>query len=117
MEIIPVIDLMHGQVVHAKQGQRQNYLPLQSILCNGSAPLYVVKALLELYPFTTVYIADIDAIQGVGNHFELITAMITKFPHINFWIDNGVRQAHEISVHINNFYPVIGTENIENLAT
>src|SRR4051812_2954636 len=114
MEIIPVIDLMHGQVLHAKQGQRQNYLPLQSILCNGSAPFDVLKALLELYPFTTVYIADIDAIQGVGNHLELIKAMATEFVRINFWVDNGVRQAHEVSVQTNNLCPVIGTENIEN---
>ncbi|HSI42901.1 MAG TPA: HisA/HisF-related TIM barrel protein [Methylotenera sp.] len=117
MEIIPVIDLMHGQVVHAKQGQRQNYLPLQSTLCIGSAPFDVLIALLELYPFKTIYIADIDAIQGVGNHSELITAITKDFPRINFWLDNGIRQAHEISVQTNNLCAVMGTENIENLAT
>ncbi len=117
MEIIPVIDLMHGQVVHAKHGQRESYQPLQSLLCAGSAPLEVLKALLELYPFTTIYIADIDAIQGLGNHFEIISSMAIEYPHINFWLDYGIRQVNEISlINKRNIRLVIGTENMEDFA-
>ena len=118
MEIIPVIDLMQGQVVHAKHGQRQNYQPIQSLLCTGSAPLKVLNALLELYPFTTVYMADIDAIQDKGNHWALINTLALTFPHINFWVDNGIRSITQTAtIYQKNILPVIGTENIENTLT
>ncbi|MBA3697114.1 MAG: hypothetical protein H0W85_10285 [Methylotenera sp.] len=117
MEIIPVIDLMHGQVVHAKQGQRQNYQPIQSLLCASSAPLDVLNALLELYPFTTIYIADIDAIQGLGTHFELINIIASQFPYIDFWVDNG-HQAKVVSqLAMQNIHLVIGTENMNDIST
>ena len=80
MEIIPVIDLMHGQVVHARMGQRQHYQPIQSLLCSSSTPIDIVNALLELYPFERLYIADLNAIQGKGNHFQTIQALIDEFP-------------------------------------
>ena len=51
MNIIPVLDLKAGQVVHAKHGNRQNYLPIQSALSDSSEPLTVVRALQSLYPF------------------------------------------------------------------
>ena len=84
MEIIPVIDLMAGHVVHARFGNRQHYQPIQSLLCNSSKPVDIIQALLELYPFKTIYIADIDAIQGPDNHFELVVALagITRLERI-----------------------------------
>ena len=78
MEIIPVIDLMHGQVVHARMGQRQHYQPIQSLLCSSSAPIDVVSALLELYPFERMYIADLDAITGQGDHLATILHIQTQ---------------------------------------
>ena len=45
MQIIPVLDLMHGCVVHAVKGQRDRYKPVQSILTASSAPLDVARCL------------------------------------------------------------------------
>jgi phosphoribosylformimino-5-aminoimidazole carboxamide ribotide isomerase len=70
VKLIPVVDLLNGEVVHARKGQRSHYLPLQSSLCQGTQPETVVGALLDLYPFRTLYIADLDAIQRRGSHAD-----------------------------------------------
>src|SRR5215471_11081379 len=72
LELIPVVDLLGGQVVHARKGQRSHYLPLESGLCGGSEPETIVGALLDLHPFQTLYIADLDAIQRRGSHVDAI---------------------------------------------
>jgi len=115
MHIIPVIDLLNGQVVHAKRGDRQNYLPIQSSLCPSSEPRHVLNALLELYPFNCVYIADINAIQKNGDHFELVNDLKKAYPEIDFWLDAGfdsiagIQRASGLSI-------VLGTESLRDLA-
>ena len=44
MILIPVIDLMHGQVVRAVRGDRHAYRPIVSALCDGSDPVTVARA-------------------------------------------------------------------------
>ena len=96
MDIIPVIDLMHGQVVHARRGERQNYAPVQSALCASSAALDVVDAMLALYPFRRIYIADIDAIQQRGHHRPLVAAIRARHPQLDIWLDAGITHAEEL---------------------
>lgn len=116
MLIIPVIDLKQGKVVHARHGNRADYKPIDSLICNSSAPHQVIDAFLELYPFSTLYIADIDAITGVGSHFELIQTLATDFPQVTFWLDCGIRQMNHRALHIGqNIRPVVGSESMENL--
>lgn len=116
MEIIPVIDLMHGQVVHARMGQRQHYQPIQSLLCSSSTPIDIVNALLELYPFERLYIADLNAIQGQSNHFQTIQALIDEFPRIEIWLDSGIACVDDLqdfkNLHVTH---VIGSENITSI--
>ncbi len=95
LDIIPVLDLMHGQVVHARAGNRDQYAPLQSKLAPDSAPATVLQGLLALHPFTRVYIADLDAIRGIGNNAEAIIALQHAFPQLEFWLDAGVRAAFD----------------------
>lgn len=116
MQIIPVIDLMQGQVVHAKFGLRSQYQPIQSNLCNNSSPLAVVEALLKLYPFHTLYIADLDAILGVGHHTEVIEIIAETYPELTVWLDSGTRQANHFAPYKSHKIKiVIGSENITNL--
>ena len=49
-----------------------------------------IAGLMRLHPFTTVYIADLDAIDGRGDHDDLIDALTMAWPHVEFWIDNGI---------------------------
>lgn len=91
LQIIPVIDLMGGIVVHARQGQRRNYKAIDSVLCQSSEPEEFVAELLDFYPFKTIYLADLDAITlGVLN-IDLYSALIEAFPKVEFCIDAGVK--------------------------
>lgn len=90
MEIIPVIDLLNQQVVHARRGEREHYRPIQSTLCTSSAPLEIIAAMLELYPFEHLYIADLDAIQKRGHHDGLISQIRQRYPHLGIWLDTGI---------------------------
>ena len=93
MDIVPVIDLMGGQVVRARAGERQLYRPLRSILAASSAPVEVVEGLLALHPLRHLYIADLDAIARAGEHHGLIRDLHARFPAIELWVDAGFRDA------------------------
>jgi phosphoribosylformimino-5-aminoimidazole carboxamide ribotide isomerase len=93
MQVIPVIDLLQGQVVHARKGLRENYRAIESSLCQGSDAIDIVAALLAVFPFTTLYIADLDAIQNNGNNFNLINELQKNFPTLHLWIDAGITDA------------------------
>jgi len=90
VEIIPVIDLMGGIVVHARRGERHNYQPLSSPLCNGCQPVDVVAGYLAVHPFSTVYVADLDAITGKGDSGSIVAQLRQRFTEMNFWVDNGL---------------------------
>lgn len=90
MQVIPVIDLKGGQVVHARRGERHSYAPVRSALCAGSEPIEVVTAFLRVHDFMTFYVADLDAIQGLGDHGDIIAALGRTFPDRRFWVDNGL---------------------------
>jgi phosphoribosylformimino-5-aminoimidazole carboxamide ribotide isomerase len=50
----------------------------------------VVGGYLTVYPFSTVYIADLDAITGKGNSGPVIARLRQQFPDLCFWVDNGL---------------------------
>lgn len=117
LQVIPVIDLKLGQVVHAKQGQRAIYQPNKSILTSSSDVFSTVEGLLKLYPFRTIYIADIDAISNTGNHYGQIELLSKMYPHVVWWVDNGVRNvdARILYAPQANIRKVFGSENIHTL--
>jgi phosphoribosylformimino-5-aminoimidazole carboxamide ribotide isomerase len=125
LEIIPVIDLLDGQVVHARRGDRQHYQPIQSSLCNGSEPLTILQALLELYPFDQLYIADLNAIQkrseSYHSNYQIIESIIHHFPNLKLWVDAGIGCNLELSLWSKlHSKLVFGSENfsgIENFLT
>ena len=89
-ELIPVIDLMGGLVVHARAGDRDSYRPLAGSLVAASAePAEVVRGLLALHPFRTLYIADLDSIRKQGDHKTTIFALRRAFPELALWVDAG----------------------------
>ncbi len=113
MQLIPVIDLLNDMVVHAKKGDRKNYQPIQSTLCHSSEPIDVVKALLELYPFERIYIADLDAITGQGSHANTIKCIQEKYPALEIWLDAGIGNVNHLHAWSNmKLTHVIGSESI-----
>ena len=112
MKLIPVIDLMHARVVTAKRGERHAYAPSDTPLCRSSNPFDVTSALLDLYPFDTLYIADLDAIRGQGSNLELIHNLCRDHPDIEYWVDDGLVEPQRLSRFAR---PVIGSESLPDM--
>ncbi len=113
MDVVPVIDLMGNQVVRAKMGQRHLYAPIQTPLAASSAARDVISGFLGLSPFKTIYIADLDAIEGRAPQDELISNLQAAFPGLTFWIDCGVQspQAADAWLDSQKANLVIGSES------
>ena len=93
MEIIPVLDLKGGAVVRARMGQRHLYAPIATPLAATSDPLDVARGLLAVYPFTTLYVADLDAIEGRGDNSAALRQINLGCPGVSLWVDNGIADA------------------------
>ncbi|WP_459993134.1 HisA/HisF-related TIM barrel protein [Methylosoma difficile] len=111
MKVIPVLDLKDGVVVHARCGNRALYQPINTPLCASADVFLVLAAFLELYPFDTFYLADLNAITGQGDHRALISEVLAKFPGITFWVDCGYQR---YQAHPTNYLPVLGSECFSN---
>jgi HisA/HisF family protein len=92
MEVIPVLDLRDGAVVHAKMGRRAQYRPIKTPLATTSDPVDVARGLLSLYAFETFYIADLDAIERKGDNDTVLKGLRSAFPQLTFWVDNGLAE-------------------------
>lgn len=75
MRIIPVIDLMKGEVVQAIRGDRANYRPVQSVLARDAQPLSVARAIQDATGCDEFYIADLDAIMGGQPQWNVVREM------------------------------------------
>ena len=88
MRVIPVIDLLGGQVVRGIAGRREEYRPIESKIAADARPLTVARALVEQFGFDTVYVADLDAIMhgkpDVRAWSEIAGA------GLKLWLDAGV---------------------------
>jgi phosphoribosylformimino-5-aminoimidazole carboxamide ribotide isomerase len=115
--IIPVIDLMGGKVVHAQGGRRDQYQPLTSQLTSSVYPNAVIKQLLKWYPFTNIYIADLDAIE-IGKIDKAFYLQLHQlFPKLTIWLDAGIRTLNDWKCwcDIPNIKPVLGSETLQDL--
>jgi len=114
MDIIPVIDIMNGVAVHAKEGRREHYRPLRSVLCSSAEPKAVVLGLLRLYPFKRIYLADLDALMGKAPQTALAADLGRSFPEIEFWIDRGLPSPGDLpfSPSETNARSVVGSESL-----
>lgn len=105
---------MGGEVVRAYAGRRHEYKPLKSMLSASSHPKAVVEGLLALYPFRRIYIADLDAILGRGNHRGVLEALRQAFPDLEFWVDGGFADAVAAKAwqDLDLGRPVLGSESL-----
>jgi phosphoribosylformimino-5-aminoimidazole carboxamide ribotide isomerase len=93
MLIIPVLDLLKGQVVRGVAGRRQNYRPIASKLTPSAAPLEVAAAFQEHFGLSLLYLADLDAIGGSPPALDIYQALQEKGFHL--WVDAGLRLARQ----------------------
>ena len=113
MLVIPVVDLVGGQVVHARTGERDAYRPIVSPLSRTSDPVDVVGGLLTLHPFTTLYVADLDSILRRGDNGGTLRRLRTAFPALRLWIDNGAEDLPALAAILDGDLgvPIVGSES------
>ena len=101
-------------VVHAREGRRAEYAPIQSNLCKGANPETIMAALLGLHPFRTFYFADLDAIQREGGNADVIGRLHDRHPAVEFWIDAGIADEDRLKAWVadGTGRAVIGSESL-----
>jgi phosphoribosylformimino-5-aminoimidazole carboxamide ribotide isomerase len=93
LTLIPVVDLLQGQVVRAVRGDRKSYRPIVSALCASSDPVTVARILCEHCAARQLYVADLDALQGGPVQIAVLTDVLEALPHIELWLDVGLADA------------------------
>lgn len=93
MNLIPVIDLLHGQVVRAQRGDRKSYRPIVSPLCGSSDPVTVARVLVRHCASSRLYVADLDALQGGAVQVDALRDILQALPEVELWVDAGFADA------------------------
>lgn len=109
IEVIPVLDIMNGLVVHAYAGRRDEYKPLKNSSVIEKPDPYLALRTFKEMGFRTVYIADLDAIMNRGENSRIINeAARLGFKVITDVGKKGLRLKDTDKIDY-----VIGTEYIE----
>ena len=119
MLLVPVIDLMHGQVVRAQRGDRRTYRPIVSGLCGGSDPVTLACALCRHCDSRQLYAADLDALMGGELQYDAVRAVLQAMPELELWLDAGFADAavadsarERIGAGAQRVVPVFGSESL-----
>lgn len=120
--VIPVIDLKDGLVVHARAGKlahagkRAEYRPLATPFGPPHDPVAIARALLAITFSRTLYVADLDAILGSGDNFDLCRQLADAFPDTALWIDAGFSELTDCARWLPlGITLVVGSESIASL--
>lgn len=114
--IVPVIDLKGGVVVHARAGKRADYKPIETPLGPAEDPIAIARSLIVATLSPVLYIADLDAIEGIGNHFELCRQLADALPGAALWIDAGFSDVSDCAFWLPlGATLVIGSESLDDL--
>ena len=113
MNIIPAIDLKKGKVVRAVQGNRASYKPIDLVTTYSSNPITFIKALIIKYKPSTIYLADLDLLDGDGNNIDIIYKIANMFRNKIFWVDVGAKKVKKLN--IKNITPILCSESCEDI--
>ena len=116
MDAIPVLDLMGGQVVQGLRGEREAYKAVRSGLVAGSEPLVIAQALCRACGGRALYVADLDAIGGTGDHLETIRDIVGRLG-AEPWVDAGVsdEEAAARLLEAGAARVIVGTETLSDI--
>lgn len=93
MRIIPVIDILNGQVVRGVAGRRSEYRTVESVLTTATDPLSIAIAFREQLGLTTIYVADLDAIVQARPNWQIYEELAAH--GFMTWIDAGLRHVDD----------------------
>jgi phosphoribosylformimino-5-aminoimidazole carboxamide ribotide isomerase len=111
--ILPVLDVMQGQIVRGIAGRRDEYRPIVSNLAPSAEPLAVARAFREQFGFEEFYLADLDAIRGGNPALEVYRLL--QGEGLRLWIDAGIHTSHDavlesLAVHASSI--IVGLESV-----
>jgi phosphoribosylformimino-5-aminoimidazole carboxamide ribotide isomerase len=90
VRVIPVIDLKDATAVHAVRGERERYRPVHSVIAGDDGdPLALARAFRSELGLDELYVADLDAIRGVGEHRATLAALARE---ARVMVDAGVSE-------------------------
>jgi phosphoribosylformimino-5-aminoimidazole carboxamide ribotide isomerase len=92
VRLIPVLDVLHGEVVRGISGRRSEYRSIVSQLTLSLDPVEVARALIETFHPAELYLADLDAIGGAPPAIAVYQAIRELGPRL--WVDAGIRDAN-----------------------
>lgn len=103
-------------MVQGLRGERQHYRAVQSGLVAGCDPLAVARALCRECDGRALYVADLDAIAGAGDHREVVRELRERLA-AEPWVDAGVSDAEAASrlLEAGAARVVVGTETLPDL--
>lgn len=119
LQLVPVVDLMRGQVVRGMGGKRESYQPVRSALCGTSDPLAVARTLCAHCDATVLYVADLDALMGGSVQHAVLATLLEGLPGVRLWLDAGfgdvggalaVREA--LGRHGERMMPILASESL-----
>jgi len=123
MTLIPVIDLLKGQVVRGVRGDRQAYRPIESALCASSDPVTVAKVLVDHCAARQLYVADLDALMGGRPQQAVLRDLLEELGNIELWLDAGFTDADaasaleaQLAPHSRRIVPVFASESLRSRA-
>jgi phosphoribosylformimino-5-aminoimidazole carboxamide ribotide isomerase len=93
MRIIPVIDILNGQVVRGVAGRRSEYRPVESRLATATDPTSIAIAFREQFGLTTIYVADLDAIVHARPNWQVYQDLASQ--GFSLWVDAGLRNVDD----------------------
>jgi len=107
---------MEGRVVQGLRGERQHYRAVRSGLVAGSDPLAVAEALCRECDGRVLYVADLDAITGAGDHRDVVRELRERLG-VEPWVDAGVGDAEAASrlLEAGAARVIVGTETLPDL--
>ncbi len=86
--ILPVVDLLRGQVVHGVAGERGQYRAIESSIVDSPHPGRVARALCSHVDVSDLYVADLDAIAGDEPDWNAYDSISNRGQH-RIWLDAG----------------------------
>ncbi|HEV3263773.1 MAG TPA: HisA/HisF-related TIM barrel protein [Gemmataceae bacterium] len=91
MRILPVLDIMAGQVVRGIGGRRHEYRPVVSRLTSSCRPADVARAFRDAFGLHELYLADLGALAGAPPALPIYAEL--QALGFDLWVDAGIREA------------------------
>lgn len=117
--VIPVMDLMIGQIVLARCGDRESYRPVHSKLSSDAGPVAVARALFNQTGCDCLYLADLDSFEGASPSWEVYRDLME--PGFRLWVDadwlsnESYLKTIQAEFESKQLRPIISSETLEDV--